>query len=331
VKGILYTTAIDAQGALANAGDAPKDALYSCPLCFGEMLLRRSGSQGKGAKRPHFAHKSLTVNCTPESALHHSFKLLLQGVINSCLSNGEPLRFSWDCSHCNSVHLGNLLKRAKTVEVEYDLVTCRPDLALLDAEGRVVVAIEIVVTHAPEEAAQKFYKDNNIVLVRIDLKSEEDLMKIGAKVGHPDYVSICFNPSCKKCGKHLQKKLMTVIDGPCWKCGSDMKIAYISSGSGGMIRGSGQHLSPSEFEPEEISFARSKGVVLKNKYSNVTHSSYLANSCMKCGRFAGDFHLFSQYIAPACYGELPSQTFEIGYHCEECDIVEPKGGFLFGE
>ena len=112
---------------------------------------------------------------------------------------------------------------------------------------------------------------------------------------------------------------MTIIDGPCWKCNSTMKIATISTSSGDLVRGSSNHLSPSDFTPDEVEFAKSKGVILKTQYSKTVQGSYVANSCAKCGSFAGDFYLFTQYIAPAGYGELPSQTFDIGYHCDYCN------------
>lgn len=85
-----------------------------------------------------------------------------------------------------------------------------------------------------------------------------------------------------------------------------------------MIGGS-NHLRPSDFTPDEVEFAKSKGVILKTQFSKTVQGSYVANSCAKCGSFAGDFYLFTQYIAPACYGELPSETFNIGYHCDYCD------------
>lgn len=98
-----------------------------------------------------------------------------------------------------------------------------------------------------------------------------------------------------------------------------MKVATISSSNGGLVRGSTNNLSPSEFTDDEIIFAQSKGVLLKTQYSKTVNEKYVANSCNKCGTFAGDHYLFTQYIAPASYGELPSETFDIGYLCEHCE------------
>jgi len=76
-KEILYTVALDPQGQLITARNAIKGNAFTCPMCSSVMILKKSGKTGEGTKRPHFAHKSLTPNCTPESVLHFVFKTLL--------------------------------------------------------------------------------------------------------------------------------------------------------------------------------------------------------------------------------------------------------------
>jgi hypothetical protein len=244
---------------------------------------------------------------------------LLTDKIEQHISTQTPLSFSWNCNFCGLKHAGNLLKKAIAVKIEYNLTVCQPDIALIDIDNKVFAVIEVVVTHKPEESVLKYYAENNIILVQINLTSDEDIDNLESKIAQPDLVSICYNPKCKTCGHFQQKKIMTIIDGPCWKCGSTMKVATISSSTGGIVRGSSNHINPSEFTVEEINFAKSRGVLLKTQFSKTVGAKYVANSCAKCGSFAGDFHLFTQYIAPAGYGELPSQKFDIGYHCEHCD------------
>lgn len=79
---------------------------------------------------------------------------------------------------------------------------------------------------------------------------------------------------------------------------------------------------PSSFSEEELKFARQKGAIIKLHYSKTQNENYLANTCPKCGSFAGQFYLFQQYMAPAEFGDLPSQAYEMGYHCEHCLIAE---------
>jgi hypothetical protein len=316
---ILYTVATDKDGNLIKAIDAEKGNEFFCTICKGELILRKSGKTGKGTKRPHFAHRSLTPNCTPETALHYSFKNLLAKKIEDHIHLQTPFSISWQCNFCSDVHSGNLLKRITTVKVEHNLTVCQPDIALFDKDGKVFAVIEVVVTHQPEDAVLNFYKDNDIILIQINLASDQDIDNLEQKVRNPDIVNTCYNPKCNSCGHFQQKKRMTIIEGDCWKCGGPMKIAAISSTNGGAIRGSSNNLRPSEFADEEIGFARSKGVVLKTQYSKTVGGKYVANSCSKCGSFIGDHFLFTDYIAPADYGELPSQKFDLGYYCEYCE------------
>lgn len=318
---ILYTVATDKYGNLIKANDAEKGNDFFCPVCKTELILRKSGKTGKGTKRPHFAHRSLTPNCTPETALHYSFKNLLAKKIEHHINSKTPLSIFWNCSFCGDEHSGNLLKKINAVKVEHNLTVCQPDIALLDSSEKVFAVIEIVVTHKPEESVVSFYSDNDIILIQINLTSDQDIDNLEEKVSNPDIVNTCYNPKCNTCGQFQQKKKMTIIEGDCWKCGSTMKIATISSSKGGLIRGSSNNLRPSDFTSEEIEFAKTKGVILKTQYSKTVGDNYVANSCPKCGSFVGDHYLFTQYIAPASFGELPSQKFDIGYHCERCDEI----------
>lgn len=316
---ILYTVATDKNGNFIKANDAEKGDDFFCPVCKTGLILRKSGNTRKGAKSPHFAHRTLTPNCTPETALHYSFKNLLASKIEEHIKTSTPLPISWNCKYCGIQHIGNLLKKITAVKVEQNLAVCQPDIALIDQDNKVFAVIEVIVTHKPEENAVNFYNDNNIILIQINLTSDKDIDDLESKVSRPDQVSTCYNPKCKTCGQFQQKKVMTIIDGPCWKCGSTMKVATISSSTGGLVRDSSNNLRPSDFTDEEIKFAKAKGVLLKTQYSKTVNEKYVANSCNKCCAFAGDFYLFTQYIAPASYGELPSQTFDIGYICEHCN------------
>lgn len=312
---ILYTVAADKNGNLIKANNAEKGNVFFCPVCKDELILRKSGKTGKGAKRPHFAHRSLTPNCTPETALHYSFKNLLADKIQKHITTNTPLPFFWFCKFCYDAHSGNLTKKIKAIKVEYNMTACQPDIALFDNEGKVFAVIEIVVSHKPEEKVLKFYNDNTIIVIQINLTSDEDIYKLEDKISRPDSVGTCFNPKCKTCGHFQQKTTMTIVEGDCWKCYSSMRVAIIE---GGMTRG-GTTVGPDEFTKDEISFARSKGVIIKEHYSKTANDNYLANTCGKCGTFAGNFYLFPQYLQPASMGEYPSEEYEMGYHCDYCN------------
>lgn len=315
MRDILYTVAYDYAQNLVLAVNAVKGQRYHCPECKGEMIPRRSVEQKKGAKRPHFAHKIKSLNCEPESVLHFGFKRLLSQRIQRHLDNKEPLPIKWQCTACDRMHEGNLLKKAARVEEEFSLGPCRPDIVLSTNADSPVWALEVVVTHAPEEQAIAYYRQQRIALARFDLKSDTDLDKATAPVLMPDRVDQCVNPRCPKCQRFQRNVVLWIIEGGCWKCGCVMPIAVVE---GGESRG-GTYAGPEHFTETELQLARSKGCFIQNKYSQTQRRSYPANTCKECGAFAGEFHMFTQYIAPAGRGELQHEKVDVGHYCEHCD------------
>lgn len=318
MKNILYTVAYDKNNILIKASDAEKGNDFYCPVCKGELILRKSGKTGKGSKRPHFAHHKLTPNCNPETALHFSFKNLLSKYLEEHIQSNTPLQFSWKCKYCYETHSGNLLKKIKSVKLEYSMDKCKPDIALLDKDNNVFAVIEIVVTHKPEEEVLKYYNGKNIILIQINLTSDKDIDELENKISKPDIVHSCFNPKCNKCGYYLNKTKMTIVDGNCWKCNFKMKVAIVEGGREreDILAG------PDKFTKQEIEFAKNKGVIIKEQYSKSANERYLANTCGQCGTFIGRCYLFPDYFAPAIDGNLPSETFDIGYHCDHCYELE---------
>ena len=138
---LLHTIAKDNNGNPVHISNAIKGLKYFCPGCNDEFVLRKSGNTGKGSRRPHFAHKNLTPNCTPEGYLHSSFKILLLDRLFSSLKNKLPIDISWDCIYCKKEHHTNLLGGVCSVEKEFDLKTCRPDIALLNEKGFAAIVI----------------------------------------------------------------------------------------------------------------------------------------------------------------------------------------------
>lgn len=309
---LLYTVATDNKGNLIKANDAEKGDEFFCPVCKTELILKKSGKTGKGTKRPHFAHRALTPNCTPETALHYSFKTLLVEKLKQDIISDKALPISWRCQYCFEEHAGNLLKKITSVIVEHNMGVCQPDIALFDKDN-VFAVIEVVVTHKPEESVTEYYDKQNIILIQINLKSDQDLDELESKIAKPDIVTTCFNPKCEACGDFQRKTTMTIVDGPCWKCHATMKVAIVAAGNE-----RGTSIGPDKFTNKEIDIARGKGVIINEHYSKTVRRRYLANTCSKCGTFVGDHYLFTNYHAPAFYGELSSSLLEIGYHCDNC-------------
>lgn len=300
-KNILYSLGRTSVGQLIKAVDAEKEISYTCPDCTQALILRK-GTR----KRPHFAHKTLSPNCTPETALHYGFKTLLFNKIQKHLNQKLPLEMQWDCQACGEVHKGNLLKKAVKVRLEHNLGTCQPDIALLDEHDCTLAVIEVIVTHAPEQTVLDYYKNNHIAVVSYKLESDEDINQLDALTLKPNSVDICRNPKCSKCDNYMWMKHLLIIDGNCWKCQAPMKVAALrvrDMDFGG------------DFSQSDIQLASKHEVFIKSHYSKTARRKYVANTCHKCGEFIGD-HYLTNYVADPSYSR---HELDAGYYCMYCN------------
>jgi len=256
-KEILYVTAFDEKGILVKAKDAEKSNAYYCPECKDKLILKKSGKTGKGSKRPHFAHHSESPNCTPEGVLHKSFKLLLIEYIKQNIENKTPINITWECVYCKEKHQGNLLQYVFNAKEEHPMKKCIPDIALLSKDGNPFAVIEIIVTHKPEETALSYYKENNIVLIQIELNNEDDLEKVEAKISIPTSVDYCFNINCPNIKDFLFHRRALVFTK---KCGT---FHIMRSCIAETMHFFGQSRS-NYLTADEIEFAKSNGVEFVN-------------------------------------------------------------------
>ncbi len=148
-----------------------------CPICNGKLVAR------KGKKKiHHFSHYKATTNCSAESILHYWGKHIVYERLIKNLKHLEPLIFKWDCDICYDKHEGNVLKKADKICIEKSLENCRPDITVFNKDNKAIIAIEVVVTHAPEDATINFCNDNNIYLFQINLKTEDDLLELEKEI-----------------------------------------------------------------------------------------------------------------------------------------------------
>lgn len=105
-----------------------------------------------------------------------------------------------------------------------------------------------------------------------------------------------------------QEETMYIINANCWKCKTPQRIALVR---GDFDKRGGTTAGPDTFSQDEITIALSKGVILKEEYSNTANKSYLANSCSSCGNFAGNFFLFKDYFNPAELGRYTYETISL--------------------
>ena len=279
-KKILYAAALDAQGALIRVADAIKGSVFTCPVCSERLILKKSERTGKSTRRPHFSHLRLTSNCTPEGVLHCSFKKLLVAHLERHLTENRPLEFAWACSGCKSKMSGDLLRHAAKVKEEFDLSSCRPDIALLDRNENVIAAIEVVVTHAPEDKVIHFYKERSIVLLQINLSSDNDLNEVEARVSRPDSVDYCMNRVCSSYSASTIKRAIQAARTSCGRCHSPLETYWVLVSS---LFGEQSSLSFSNTEIDALKARPNRITVIKDPG---THEPRPVFTCENCERLA---------------------------------------------
>lgn len=291
---ILLPYAYDCNKELVHIDNAKKGEKYTCPNCGAELILKISKiPEGqKYHRKNHYAHKGNSDNHCSESFLHKLFKERCVEYIQQKISNNDNINFEWLCEKCEEDHSGNLLRKAVNVASEYDMGICKPDIALFDKDGKVVIVVEIVVTHKPEPEVMQYYDENKIACLQIQVDDFPDCDRIEEKLSHPDKMNICPNPRCKKCGNIMSHVQMVTVSSNCWKCGQEMTIAMLVTKSGHHI------VSAAKFNDEDIKIATNLGANIKQRYSKTVNESYLANVCKHCDAFAGDFYMHEYYYEP---------------------------------
>lgn len=218
----LFTIALDKCGNAVSIKDAVKGADYFCPECGARFALKKSGNTGPHSRRPHFAHLGHGYNCTPESILHKAFKIQTAKLLEKYLAEQKEFLITWSCPSCPAKYKGNILFAASSIAVEKDLGVCKPDIAILNKDGKVIIVIEVVVTHEPEQTTLDYYKDNGIVMIRVDV-TEDDLQDIEAKLSTPNAVTLCLHTRCKDFSLKNHTRKIVTINRKCNKCGKEFQ------------------------------------------------------------------------------------------------------------
>jgi len=186
---ILHKYAEDNDGKIINITNAETGQKYFCPGCKDEFIFKN----GK-IRQKHFSHKSQSQDCggSGEGYLHETFKKMLFNKITENLSKNIPLEIQWKCNVCGYPHSCNILSGISEIKMEYAFETCRPDLVLINQQGKAPFIIEIVDKHEPENNVIEYCKANNIILIRIKLETIDDLENIDNKIKFPSNV-VFFN------------------------------------------------------------------------------------------------------------------------------------------
>ncbi|GHV59295.1 hypothetical protein AGMMS49579_26900 [Spirochaetia bacterium] len=144
--------------------------------------------------------------------MHKAFKKMLLEYFKNSIANKIPIISIWRCNICNMEHNGNILNGITDAKDEYNLVECRPDIALINKNGIVPIIIEIVDKHEPEKNVIDYCIKHNTVLIRIKLDSIDDLENIENKIKVPSNVIFFNKMFCPNIKNYLlQQQLNTRI------------------------------------------------------------------------------------------------------------------------
>lgn len=190
---LLNLFAENNNGKIIHIKNAVTGVDYYCPECKEKFILKKGN-----IRQHHFSHNNSSSNCTGtgEGYLHKAFKKMLLENIQNNLNNKSQIIINWVCNICNTGHNGDLLNEIIDVKDEYNLVECRPDIALFNKIGNVSIIIEIVDKHEPENNVIELCKKNNIVLIRIKLETINDLENIEEKLKFPSNVIFFHQMNC---------------------------------------------------------------------------------------------------------------------------------------
>lgn len=309
---LLYPYAVDKLSLIVKAVDAVRGGIYSCMGCGERMVLRRGR-----VRRAHFGHYSENKHCAPETVLHKMAKDAIRQGIEKALSMGDGYPFKWFCHVCGQDHEGNLALSPRGVKTEVELDGVRPDVLVSSIKGKHLVAIEVVVSHWPEEEARMVYKDLNIPVLMVK-PGWEDLEDLKSGLGEVDtFNAPCRAKRCPKCSEIMKEVVIGAFEGyKCGHCGKGMLVVGLVSGSDGYL---------GDLKEGWIKPARSVGVVLKRISVASYGWSYVVHGCPACGASEGDGFWESEWFNDVMMGGGTVVKTSSYSWCECCDIwIENK-------
>lgn len=141
--GLKVPIARDTANQLVRPEDAATGTMYRCPSCSGEVYVRG----GTARVRVHFAHRSYPDVCDfmQETEEHWLAKERICEIVRA----GTPIVLVRRCGACHVEGTQTILPGGCIAAQEHLLSTDhRADVALIEPDGHVRMAIEIYATHA---------------------------------------------------------------------------------------------------------------------------------------------------------------------------------------
>ncbi len=308
VTSVRYPVA-DAGGQLVWATDLAANAARPTDLiCVGcaEPVRLRAGTRN----RPHFAHVADATCPGGETALHKTTIRVLQAAILDASAATRPYPVRCICDRCMAERDADLGRPGCTVVVDQVLEDgIRPDLLVCAASGQRLAVIEVIVTHAPEDAAVAVFDRLGLPAIRVwptwDTLAE---MRAGLRAELAKSITRttgCFlvtgscrfprhlraGPApCPTCRKPARQLSVELARAECWTCHRQLPILDI-------VDCTDNDLTLIAAGCPEIPGAKAigaaLGVLLDTKYSKAAGGSYLMHLCTHCKRIQGDNFIYA--------------------------------------
>jgi hypothetical protein len=155
----LYQWALDADGQPIHILEAGRSVTYFCPVCGGKMIAKLGD-----IKQHHFAHETQQY-CEPEAVAQAAASRWIANHIQACLREGRGIVVTWPCPMCHQPHTVDLLEGITQVRQKFTYHELELDVALLDAQNVVHVAL-LFSTPSPDTLAA--YVREKIMVIVID-------------------------------------------------------------------------------------------------------------------------------------------------------------------
>jgi hypothetical protein len=310
----------------SETAERPKG--FRCVGCQGALTLRAGPK-----RRPHFSHRTNETCSGGETALHRTTIRVISAALEKAIREGRPYPFELSCRSCDANRPGNLARAASsTVEVDRVLSNgIRPDLLIRDRDGVPQIAIEVIVTHAPDEGALIEYNAHNLLVLAVYPTWDSlELMREGllhlsttaAQGARTELMGRCpfarhlssedgALQTCSKCEAISRVVTVEVSEGHCWKsqCSQVVRALDIYARIDGrrylVAAGAGDLRNVAEIATEV-------GVILQHRSSKMAGVSYLMNIC-SCGAHSGDNFIYGGFASESWTPSMsePVRRFEV--------------------
>ena len=157
--GVLHPLALNNRGQVERIEERCRSS-YTCLVCEEVMIARRGE-----VRAWHFAHKNVTNCVGGEGQLHKiAWRTIALGIKSAIAGDRDyPVTFGCPGGHPTEFSIPNhsTVKTNKQV-----LPPLRGDVSVLDTDGKLVLAVEIVVTHDLDPKALAIYRRSNTLVLK---------------------------------------------------------------------------------------------------------------------------------------------------------------------